>query len=162
MKVIGVVDTTFARFDMGSSVIDELESIGTGFRTERVTVPGIKDIPVAALNLIEERNCDMVIACGMPGKESIDKVSASIASTGIMQVMLKTGKHIIEVFVHEEEAKDERELAWLMDMRSREHAQNAYNMLFNPQLLTRNAGKGLRQGFKDVGPVDESGGGITH
>ncbi len=162
MKIFGVVDTTFARFDMGGSVIDELHRLGTGFRVVRRTVPGIKDIPVEALDLFTSQQCDIVIACGMPGKEPLDKISASIASQGIMEVMLKTGKHILEVFVHEEEAKDGAELAWLMDRRAREHAQNAYYMIFNPEMLRRNAGKGLRQGFEDVGPVGERNGGMVH
>lgn len=162
MKVFGIVDTTFARYDMGHAAEDELKGMGTGFRIERVTVPGIKDIPVAALNLFTGKGCDIVIACGMPGRENLDKISATVASNGIMNVMLQTGRHIIEVFVHEEEAENERELGWLMDRRAREHAQNAYNMLFRPEILKRNAGKGLRQGYGDVGPVDGSGGGIIH
>ncbi|MEM3676062.1 MAG: riboflavin synthase [Thermoplasmataceae archaeon] len=149
------MDTTFARFDMGKSVIEELHSQGTGFTIARYTVPGIKDIPVAAKKLIQEQDCDIVIACGMPGPKPVDKVSAQIASTGIMEVQLMTNRHVIEVFVHEDEAKDLRELAWLSDRRAREHAINAYNLLFYPNRLTDNAGKGLRQGFEDVGSVDE-------
>ncbi|MFW6009807.1 MAG: riboflavin synthase, partial [Actinomycetota bacterium] len=38
MRLIGVVDTTFARYDMGSSALDELKRCGTGFRTVRRTV----------------------------------------------------------------------------------------------------------------------------
>ncbi|HLH85537.1 MAG TPA: riboflavin synthase [Thermoplasmataceae archaeon] len=163
MKKFGVVDTTFARFDMGRSVIDELNSIGTGFTIVRYTVPGIKDIPVAAKKLLEEQGCDIVVACGMPGPKPVDKISAQIASTGIMQVQLMTNKHIIEVFVHEDEAKDLRELAWLSDRRAREHAVNAYNLMFNPSKLTENAGKGLRQGFEDVGSLEEPAkSGIRH
>lgn len=162
MKIFGVVDTTFARFDMGRSAIDELHSLGTGFRTIRYTVPGIKDIPVAALRLFREENCDIVIACGMPGSKPLDKISAQVASEGLMQVQLMTGKHIIEVFVHEEEAADSNELAWLMDRRTREHALNAFNLVFDRRKLTENAGKGLRQGFDDVGPASEAQGGIRH
>jgi len=47
MKIIGIADTTFARFDMASAAINELERTGTGFRIERYTVPGVKDLPVA-------------------------------------------------------------------------------------------------------------------
>lgn len=162
MKTFGIVDTTFARFDMGHSVEEELYSLGTGFTVERVTVPGIKDIPVAALNLFRSKGCDIVIACGMPGKENLDKISANVASNGIMNVMLQTGRHIIEVFVHEEEAGTEPDLAKLMDRRSREHAKNAYNMLFRPEVLSGNAGKGLRQGYSDAGPLEGSDGGIIH
>jgi riboflavin synthase len=153
MKKIGVVDTTFSRVDMGGFAIDELKRTGTGFKVERRTVPGVKDLPVAAKKLIEEDECDAVIALGMPGREEIDKVCAHEASTGLIQVQLLTNKHIVEVFVHEDEAKDSKELAWLAERRSREHAVNAYDLLFRPERLVKNAGKGLRQGFEDVGSI---------
>ena len=155
MKKFGIVDTTFARYDMGAAVLDELNSTGTGFTTQRYTVPGIKDIPVAAKKLLEEQDCDIVIACGMPGPKPVDKISAQVASMGIMQVQLMTNRHVIEVFVHEDEASDPAELAWLCDRRAREHALNAYYLIFKPENLTENAGKGLRQGYEDVGSVDE-------
>ncbi len=157
MKIIGIADTTFARYDMGSSIIDELNSAGTGFRTVRYTVPGIKDLPVACLILFNS-GCDIVIACGMPGKKPVDKTSSQVASTGLMEVQLKCARHVIEVFVHEDEAKDDRELAWLCDRRAREHALNAYNLLFFPGRLRENAGKGLRQGYEDAGDVYGEGG----
>jgi riboflavin synthase len=153
MKRIGVADTTFARVDMGGFAIDELKKTGTGFRVERYTVPGVKDLPVAAKKLFDERECDIVIALGMPGANDIDKVCAHEASTGLIHVQLLANKHIIEVFVHEDEAKNAKELAWLAERRSREHAVNAYDLLFRPERLSKNAGKGLRQGFEDVGPI---------
>ena len=153
MKRIGVADTTFARVDMGSFAIDELKKTGTGFRVERYTVPGVKDLPVAAKRLFDERECDIVIALGMPGANDIDKVCAHEASTGLIHVQLMANKHVIEVFVHEDEAKNAKELAWLAERRSREHAVNAYDLLFRPERLSKNAGKGLRQGFQDVGPI---------
>ncbi|RLF49114.1 MAG: riboflavin synthase [Thermoplasmata archaeon] len=153
MRVIGIVDTTFARYDMAKSVIDELKKIGTGFRVVRYTVPGIKDLPVAAKKLIEEKGCDIVIALGMPGSAEIDKVCAHEASIGLIMVQLMTNKHVIEVFVHEDEAKDDKELAWLADRRAREHARNAYDLIFNPERLRKLAGTGQRQGFEDVGPI---------
>lgn len=152
---IGIVDTTFARYDMGKSAIEELKAQGGGFGIIRRTVPGVKDLPVAAKKLIEEEGCELVIALGMPGPKPIDKQCAHEASMGLIQAQLITNKHIIEVFVHEDEAKDEKELAWLADRRAREHAVNAYQLLFKPELLKKNAGKGLRQGFEDVGPVRE-------
>ncbi|MEM3050026.1 MAG: riboflavin synthase [Thermoplasmata archaeon] len=153
MRKIGVVDTTFARVDMGAHAIDELKRTGTGFKVERRTVPGIKDLPVAAKRLIEEDGCDIVIALGMPGKAEIDKMCAHEASTGLILVQLMTNRHIIEVFVHEDEAKDDKQLAWLAERRAREHAVNAYDLLFRPGRLVKNAVKGLRQGFEDVGPI---------
>ena len=154
MKRIGIVDTTFARVDMGSCAVDELMKTGTGFKVERYTVPGVKDLPVAAKKLIEEKGCDIVMALGMPGPEQIDKMCAHEASTALIQVQLMTNKHIIEVFVHEDEAKDGKELSWLAERRAREHAINAYDLIFKPERLAKNAGKGLRQGFRDAGSVD--------
>ena len=153
MKRIGVADTTFARVDMGGFAIDELKKTGTGFRVERYTVPGVKDLPVAAKKLFDESECDIVIALGMPGANDIDKVCAHEASTGLIHVQLLANKHVIEVFVHEDEAKNAKELAWLAERRSREHAVNAYDLLFRPERLSKNVGKGLRQGFEDVGPI---------
>jgi len=153
MRRIGVADTTFARVDMGAFAIDELKKTGTGFKVERYTVPGVKDLPVAAKKLLEERGCDIVMALGMPGPEQIDKMCAHEASTGLIQLQLMTNKHIIEVFVHEDEAKDPKELSWLAERRAREHAVNAYDLLFRPERLMKMAGKGLRQGFDDVGPI---------
>lgn len=153
MRRIGVADTTFARVDMGGFAIDELKSTGTGFKVERYTVPGVKDLPVAAKRLLEERGCDIVMALGMPGAKEIDKVCAHEASTGLIQVQLLTNKHVIEVFVHEDEAKSAKELAWLAERRAREHAVNAYDLLFRPERLGKNAGTGQRQGYEDVGPI---------
>jgi riboflavin synthase len=153
MKLIGVADTTFARYDMGSSAIDELKRTGTGFKIVRYTVPGMKDLPVACKKLIEEKNCDIVIALGMPGPKDKDKMCAHEASQGLIRAQLMTNAHIIEVFVHEDEAADDGELAFLADSRAREHAINVYNLIFKPDVLTKNAGKGLRQGFEDAGPV---------
>ena len=155
MKLIGVADTTFARYDMGASAIDELKKTGTGFKIIRYTVPGMKDLPVACKRLIEEQRCEIVIALGMPGPKDKDKMCAHEASQGLIRAQLMTNKHIIEVFVHEDEAENDRELAFLADSRAREHAINVFNLLFRPEALTRNAGKGLRQGFEDAGPVKE-------
>jgi riboflavin synthase len=153
MKRIGIADTTFARFDMASAAIDELKRTGTGFKVERYTVPGVKDLPVASKKLIEEKGCDIVIALGMPGGTEIDKVCAHEASTGLISVQVLTNTHIIEVFVHEDEAESEKELAWLAERRAREHAVNAYDLLFRPERLQSAAGTGQRQGFEDAGSL---------
>lgn len=149
---IGIADTTFSRVNMGGIAISELKkhaSIGI----ERYTVPGIKDLPVACKKLIEERRCDLVMALGMPGRAEKDRWCAHEASQGIMLVQLMTNRHVIEVFVHEDEAKDERELAWLAERRTREHALNAVKLLLHPEALVKEAGTGQRQGFEDVGPA---------
>jgi len=153
MKKIGIADTTFARYDMGKSAIDELKSNKTGFKIIRYTVPGIKDLPVACKKLFEEKNCDIIIALGMPGSKPIDKQCAHEASTGLIQIQLLCSRHILEVFVYEDETKGEKELAWLADRRAREHALNALDLLFKPENLSKNAGKGLREGYEDAGPL---------
>jgi len=153
MKTIGIVDTTFARWNMGASAIDELEHTGTGFRIIRRTVPGMKDLPVACKKMIEEEQCNIVMALGMPGPMEKDKMCAHEASTGIIRAQLMTNTHIIEVFVHEDEANNDKELAVLADKRAREHAVNVYDLLFRPEHLVKMAGTGQRQGFEDKGPV---------
>ncbi|HID28093.1 MAG TPA: riboflavin synthase [Methanosarcinales archaeon] len=151
MKV-GIADTTFARFDMAKVAIEELQN-NVSVKIERYTVPGIKDLPVASKKLIEEKGCDIVMALGMPGAQPIDKTCAHEASLGIIQAQLMTNKHIIEVFVHEDEAEDEKTLAKLAESRTREHAQNVIKLLFKPEQLQREAGMGKREGFEDVGPL---------
>jgi len=155
MKIVGVADTTFARFDMASSAINEMKSQRTGFKIIRYTVPGIKDLPVACKKLFEEKNCEIVLALGMPGSKPIDKQCAHEASQGIIQTQLLCNKHVLEVFVHEDEAGNESELAWLADKRSREHAINALDLLFKPENLEKFAGKGLREGYEDAGPLKQ-------
>jgi riboflavin synthase len=156
---IGVVDTMFARYDMGSSARAELESCsgyGESFTVLSRTVPGFKDLAVAAMNLIEEEGCAIVVVLGMPGSAPIDKQCAHEASQGIMLAQLMTSTPILEVFVHEDESDDPDVLAKVFDDRSRKHARNAYWMLFDPDQLARRAGQGVRQGFDDAGPLSNS------
>ena len=149
---IGIADTNFARYDMARAAIKELKR-GCSAEIIRYTVPGVKDLPVASKILIEERGCDLVMALGMPGAKSIDKTCAHEASTGLIMAQLMTNTHIIEVFVHEDEAESERELAFLAERRTREHAENVIKLLYYPERLTREAGTGQREGFEDAGPV---------
>jgi len=149
---IGIVDTNFARYDMARAAIRELRR-GCSAQVERRTVPGVKDLPVAAKRLIELEGCDVVMALGMPGPQEIDKTCAHEASTGLIMAQLMTNTHIIEVFVHEDEAGDERELASLAEQRTREHAKNVIKLLYHPEELTREAGTGQREGFEDAGPL---------
>ena len=153
---IGVVDTMFARYDMGQAACDELAicpGYNKTFKVISQTVPGFKDLAVAAMNMIEEDGCSIVIALGMPGSAPIDKQCAHEAAQGIMQAQLLTGTPILEVFVHEDEASDPKVLAGVFENRSRKHARNAYWMLFEPEQLRRRAGQGIRQGFDDAGPL---------
>jgi riboflavin synthase len=156
MDTIGVVDTMFARYDMGGEALDELKQCpgyGSRFTVIRRTVPGFKDLAVAAKKLIEEEGCAIIVALGMPGREAVDKVCAHEASTGIMTAQLMTNTHILEVFVHEDESEDPTVLASVIPNRSRDHARNAYQMLYEPEELIARAGLGIRQGFGNAGPL---------
>ena len=159
MITIGVVDTMFSRYDMGGAAMAELAECpghGEAFQVLRRTVPGFKDLAVAAKNMIEVDGCSIVIACGMPGKADVDKVCAHEASQGIMQAQLMTSTPILEVFVHEDEADDPETLAMVFENRSRGHARNAYWMLFEPEQLVARAGQGIRQGYGHAGPLEGS------
>lgn len=161
MDQVGVVDTMFARVDMGGIAVSTLEGMpghGTRFTVRRVTVPGFKDLAVACKRLIEEDGCRIVVALGMPGGAELDKQCAHEASMGIMTAQLMTNVHILEVFVHEVEgAGDESRLLAICEDRTRKHAINAYHMLYEPEQLTRRAGQGVRQGGPDAGPVAGAG-----
>lgn len=153
---IGVVDTMFARYNMGAAALAELADCpgyNDTFSVVTQTVPGFKDLAVAAKNLIERDGCAIVVALGMPGSAPIDKQCAHEASLGIMQAQLMTSTPILEVFVHEDESDDPRVLAQVFESRSRKHARNAYWMIFEPEQLSSRAGQGIRQGFDDEGPL---------
>lgn len=156
---IGIVDTMFARVDMGAMAIDEIEKNYPDVEIVRRTVPGVKDLPVECKKLLETGNgqpetaCESAMAIGMVGGAPVDQVCAHEASQGIQQVKLLTNKHIIEVFVHENEAWSEKEFFDICDNRVRKHAHNAVLLVTDPEKLIENAGKGVRQGKKDEGPV---------
>jgi riboflavin synthase len=150
---IGICDTTFARVDMAKHAITIIKSLTTDITFIRRTVPGIKDLPVASKKLIEEEGCKLVMALGMPGPEKIDKTCAHEASMGLIYAQLLTNTHIIEVFVHEDEGLDHNDLKQLALNRAGEHAENVVKMLTKPDQLLKEAGKGMREGRPDVGPV---------
>ncbi|OGS61156.1 MAG: riboflavin synthase [Euryarchaeota archaeon RBG_19FT_COMBO_69_17] len=152
MKRIGIVDTSFSRFDMAAAAGDELRKQGGGYEVVRYTVPGIKDLAAGA-RILFDRGCDLVIALGMVGRQTVDKDCALAADIGLQAVQAAVGKHIIGVMVHEEEAPDDVKLAWLFDRRTREHAVNAYDLLFRPEAIRARAGTGQREGYADAGPV---------
>jgi riboflavin synthase len=156
MITIGVVDTMFARYNMGAAALDELEhceGYGTTFQVIRRTVPGFKDLAVEAKRMIEVDGAKTVVACGMAGAADIDKQCAHEASQGLMQAQLMTNTHILEVFVYEDEADDPEVLASVFDNRTRKHAKNAYWMIFEPEQLVMRAGTGERQGFSNAGSI---------
>jgi riboflavin synthase len=58
------------------------------------------------------------------------------------------------VFVHEVEGGgDDAKLVAICEGRCAKHALNAWDMLFAPETLVARAGKGIRQGGPDAGPV---------
>ena len=102
---IGVVDTTFARVDMAKPAIEVITENVPRAKIIRYTVPGIKDIPVAAKKVLEK--ADIAMTLGWVGASPIDKYSYLAMSVGLMLVQILTGKHIIDVTVHEDEAESE-------------------------------------------------------
>ncbi len=147
----GVVDTTFSRINLGDIALDELRKFG--FRAIRITVPGIKDLPVSAKKLIEEEGCDIVITLGWVGGTQKDLLSYLVLSVGLVMVQLMTNRHVIDVTVHEDEAESDKELMKLAENRVREHVENAVKLMTHPKQLIREAGTGQRQGSEDAGPL---------
>ncbi|MFH1276633.1 MAG: riboflavin synthase [Candidatus Woesearchaeota archaeon] len=155
---IGIADTTFARVNMGEVAIDTIIKVGKEssfeIKIERYTVPGFKDLPVAAKRLFEDYQCDIVVALGWVGKEDVDEVCAHEANLLLMHVEVAEKKHIIKVFFHEKEALNElnkqKEIA--ID-RAQKHALNALALLKGKEELTPLAGNGLRQGYNHAGSI---------
>lgn len=153
-KKIGIADTMFARVDMFKVVKKALDdSMEPEIKLERYTVPGVKDLPVACKKLLEEHNCDIVMALGMPGDKPIDKICAHEASQGLIQTQLLTNKHIIEVFVHLDEGQDDKELSQITKNRTYDHTMNTIQLLKGKETLSKNAGYGVRQGKENVGGI---------
>ena len=148
---IGIADTTFARINMAEFAIDVIKK--SGHEIERYTVPGIKDLPVACKILFEKYKCDIVMALGMAGPKPIDKQCSHEATLGIQSVQLKENKHVLEVFVHIDEAKTDEELYQIAKNRTQKHALNAIALLKSKIALTKNAGTGKRQGKADEDPI---------
>lgn len=159
----GVVDTTFATVDMAEPAIQALLAQGVApQRIFRRTVPGFKDLAVAAKQMVEHGGCNIVLACGMVGPEPIDKQCGHEASLAIAQAQLMTSTHILEAFVHMDEASSDAELIQVVQNRVAEHAVNAYWILEKPEELVKRAGTGQRQGFQDLGPADPKASGVSH
>ncbi|MEM2949174.1 MAG: riboflavin synthase [Candidatus Bilamarchaeaceae archaeon] len=149
---VGIVDTMFSRVDMGAMAIDEIKKNYPDVEIVKRTVPGVKDLPIECKRLLDS-GCDSCMALGMVGGAPIDVVCAHEASLGIQQAKLLTGKHIIEVFVHESEAWSDEEFYGICENRVRKHAHNAIDIVLYPERLAKNAGKGIRQGKEDEGPL---------
>jgi riboflavin synthase len=172
---IGIVDTTFSRVNMGEIAISELKTHYPKLETSRRTVPGIKDLAVECKRLLEgdkretqntrratgnrepAAGCDIVLALGMVGGAPIDTQCAHEASLGIQQAKLMANRHIVEVFVHENEAWSEEEFRSICENRIRKHVHNAVMLVKDPEMLVQKAGMGVRQGKEDEGPVSGDG-----
>ncbi len=150
---ICVIDTTFSRVNMGEIAVNELRKLIPSAEIIRITVPGIKDLPGAAKRLITRENCDGVITLGWVGKREADKFSYLSMSIGLIMVEILTEKILIDVTVHEDESEDPRELYNIAVDRVKKHCKNLVDLLVNPSELVKNAGKGKRQGYGDVGPI---------
>lgn len=88
---------------------------------------------------------------GHVGSAEIDAQCAHEASLGIQMAKMLTTKHIIEVFVHENEANTQEEFESICINRIKKHLHNAIKIVLDPSSLVKNAGKGLRQGKGDEG-----------
>tara|TARA_Y100000310_G_C20691671_1_gene822684 strand:+ start:4201 stop:4665 length:465 start_codon:yes stop_codon:yes gene_type:complete len=152
MAIIGIADTCFAKVNMAEFAISIINS-NQDHKVVRYTVPGLKDLPVACKKLFIEDNCEIVLALGMAGPMPIDKQCSHQASTSIQNVMLQVNKHILEIFVHMDEAKTDQELYDIAKNRTEKHTHNALALLKGKTTLTPQAGTGKRQGKDDVGPV---------
>ena len=151
---IGIADTMFARVDMFKIAKKALDdSMESGIKLERYTVPGVKDLPVACKKLLEEQNCNICMALGMPGDQPIDKTCAHEASQGLIQTQVLTNKHIIEVFIYLDEGKDEKELLEIVKNRTYDHTMNAISLLKGKNTVSKKAGQGIRQGKENIGAL---------
>lgn len=149
---IGIVDTTFARVDMARYAIEELRNNEPSVMIERITVPGFKNTPWAAKQLIN-KGVDAVMVFGWIGPSLTDKITYAVASMGLIMLQIEYDRPIIDVTVHEDEAHDEKELFDIAVDRSRKHARGGLILMLKGE-LTRWAGMGgLRQGRPDAGPI---------
>jgi riboflavin synthase len=151
---IGLIDTMFARMNMSKIAEETIKEINSEIELEKLTVPGIKDLPVQVRIFLEDKKCDIVLALGMPGKEAIDSQCAHEASQGIIFAQLLAKKPALGVFVFENEAKTNEELKKIIISRVKKHAINAVWMISKPEELSKRAGTGERQGFENARRID--------
>ncbi|MCE4615232.1 MAG: riboflavin synthase [Desulfurococcales archaeon] len=151
-KCIAVIDTMFSRVDMGSVAYETLREELPSYKIERFTVPGAKDLPGAARRAID-KGCEGVITLGWIGKREADRITYLVSSMGLVMLSVLTGKIIIDVTVHEDEAENLEDLKKIALDRAKDHALNLSYMLKKPEVLTKKAGKGIRQGYPNAGPI---------
>ena len=143
---IGVVDTMFARADMGALAVKTIKKEAPNAEIVHYTVPGVKDLAIGCKKLFDESGCDIIIALGMAGKMPIDETCAHEANLGLIHCELMVGRHIMKIFVHEKEAKNDKKLVAIMKNRVVKHSTNAVKLLNDPSWLRARAGTGQRQG----------------
>ncbi len=154
MVKLGVVDTTFSRVDMGRIAVNTIRKEDPEIEIVRYTVPGIKDLPAGAVKLFDQ-GCEGVITLGWVGKTKLDKYSYLATSIGLIQAQILNHKHIMDVTVHEDEVEEEKLFALAKD-RTEKHAINLVKLVkFGGDVLTPNAGKGMRQGYNNAGSILE-------
>ncbi len=153
-KCVAVIDTTFARVNMGDIAVKVLKRRLPGYTIKRITVPGIKDLPGAAKRMLDQ-GCDAAITLGWVGMREADKLSYIAMSVGLIMVEIFTGKLLLDVTVHEDEAPgDPRKLKEIAIDRVEKHAENLALLLREgPEALVKYAGKGLRQGYEHAGEL---------
>ncbi len=151
---VAVIDTTFARVNMGDIALTVLEKRLPGYEIRRITVPGIKDLPGAAKRMLDS-GCDATLTLGWVGLREADKLSYLAMSIGLIMVEILTGKILLDVTVHEDEAPgDPERLREITVDRVVKHAENLALMLRRgPDALVKYAGKGLRQGYEHAGEL---------
>lgn len=155
MTKFGIADTTFSRVDMGRIALETIRKLDPDATVLRYTVPGIKDLPVAAARLFE-MGCDGVITLGWVGKTKLDKYSYLASSIGLINVQISYKKHIMDVTIHEDEAELEEDLLNIAYDRAKKHAENLVKLVNEGMnSLSPLAGKGLRQGYNHVGAIRE-------
>ncbi len=103
---VGIVDTTFARVDMAKYAIEELRNNEPSVIIERITVPGFKNTPWAAKQLIN-KGVDAVMVLGWIGPSLTDKITYAVTSMGLIMLQIEYDKPIVDVTIHEDEANNE-------------------------------------------------------
>ncbi|MEM0140999.1 MAG: riboflavin synthase [Thermoplasmatales archaeon] len=152
MPKYGIVDTTFSRVDMGRIAYETIRKEDPDGKILRYTVPGIKDLPVGAAKLFDE-GCDGVITLGWVGRTMLDKYSYLATSIGLINAQLMVRKHVMDVTVHEDEV-EESQLAELARDRTVKHSRNLVMLVTGGGMaLQSKAGKGLRQGYNNIGQI---------
>lgn len=153
MTRVCVVDTTFARVDLGGLAVQALQKFFSGAIIARFTVPGIKDIPRALKNLMLREECDAGMSLGWVGPSMNDKLSYLAYSIGLQMLQLELLKPVMDVTIHEDEA-EESLLPHIARDRVEKHAENLYLLLHDPRKLESRAGRGYRQGHAHAGPIE--------